>query len=423
MSPFEQYPILFGNFWLVFLQVWWFVLPFVLLSFLLNLWLFYLKLRTLKLMSWSLLEIQVPREILRTPKAMEQIFAALAAIWPAVNFYEKWWKGKVIEWASFEMVGISSKVNFFIRIPTPYRNLIEAAIYAQYPGAEIKEIMDDYTSFLPEVLPNRTYDTFSTNFMLAREDAYPIRTYEYFEDIEEERRLDPLAAVTEVMSRLKEGEFIWIQILVQPTMEDWKKKADDVISEFIGDKKNGSGKKNIADHLFDSYVKVIGAPFNSSEDKPNNVEKKQEAPKNLMQQLTPGKRDVVEAIEEKTSKIGFRTNIRFIYIDNRSSFTRSNVSAIIGALQQFNTKNLNALRPDPKTTSIVKGLFKERRSFVRKRRLYNLYKLRAFAKKSFIMNTEELATIFHFPSSVIVAPRLERAEAKKGGPPSNLPIG
>ncbi|MDP1689343.1 MAG: hypothetical protein Q8L47_04430 [bacterium] len=421
MSLFEQFPILFGNFWLVFREVWWFVLPFLLLSFLLNLWLFYLKLRTLQQMSWSLLEIQVPREILRTPKAMEQIFASLAAIWPAINFYEKWWKGKVVEWASFEMVGVSSKVNFFIRIPTPYRNLIEAAIYAQYPGAEIKEIMDDYTSFLPEVLPNRTYDTFSTNFMLAREDAYPIRTYEYFEDIEEERRLDPLAAVTEVMSRLKEGEFIWIQILVQPTMEDWKKKADDVINELIGEKKPVI--RNIADILFDSFTKIIGAPFTSSEAVPAKVEKKQETPKNLIQQLTPGKKDVLIAIEEKTAKIGFRTNIRFIYIDNRASFTRSNVSAIVGALQQFNTKNLNALKPDPKTFSAVKGLFKERRSFIRKRRLYYLYKLRAFSAKSFIMNTEELATIYHFPSSVIVAPRLERAEAKKGGPPANLPIG
>lgn len=420
MSPLEQLGWLLGIFWSVMGEVWWLVLPVVLFGIFSNLWLFYLRLVSLQKMSWSMLEIHIPREVLRTPKAMEQIFAALAAIWPGVTFFEKWWAGKVVGWMSFEMVGVAHGVHFFIRTPSNYRNLIEAAVYAQYPEAEINEIPDDYTNLVPEVLPNQTYDLFGTNFSLGRDDAYPIRTYQYFEDPEEERRLDPLAAVTEVMSRLKEGEMIWLQLLVQPTTEDWKQKSDDVVNELAGE--NKSSKKNPIEALVDFIVQLIKAPFVPPEFGSGEV-KKSDAPKNLIMYLTPIKKDVIKAIEEKSSKLGFKTNIRFIYIDNRASFTRANVSAVVGAMQQFNTKHLNALRPDSKTFTVVTGLFKERRSFVRKRRIFYYYKQRMFAPKSFIMNTEELATIFHFPASVVEAPRLGRLESKRGTPPSNLPIG
>ncbi len=422
MDPFEQITWLLSIFWSIFKEVWWIVLPFLLFSILSNLWLFYLRITNLQKISWSLLEIHVPKEILRTPKAMEQIFASIAAIWPGISFFDKWWKGKIVEWISFEMVGVAKGVHLFIRLPSAYRNLMEAAIYAQYPGAEINEIHDDYTNLLPAQLPNRTYDIYGTNYILAKEDAYPIRTYEYFEDPEEERRLDPLAAITEVMSRLNAGELIWIQLLIQPTAEDWKKKSDEVINEMIGEKKQVS-KSNALDSVVDFSLKLLRAPFSPPEFSPATIEKKPDPPKNQMMFLTPMKRDVLKAIEEKTAKIGFKTNLRFIYIDNKASFTRVNVSAIFGALQQFNTKHLNALKPDSKTVTSVKGLFKERREFIRKRRIFASYKNRFFAKKSFIMNTEELATIFHFPASVVEAPKLGRVEAKKGEPPSNLPIG
>jgi hypothetical protein len=50
-----------------------------------------------------------------------------------------------------------------------------------------------------------------------------------------------------------------------------------------------------------------------------------------------------------------------------------------------------------------------------------------FAKKTknfkpFIMNIEELATIYHFPGTVATTPTLTRVEAKKGEPPANLPV-
>ena len=40
----------------------------------------------------------------------------------------------------------------------------------------------------------------------------------------------------------------------------------------------------------------------------------------------------------------------------------------------------------------------------------------------FTLNIEELATIYHFPGGVVTTLSMPRVEAKKGGPPVNLPF-
>jgi len=53
--------------------------------------------------------------------------------------------------------------------------------------------------------------------------------------------------------------------------------------------------------------------------------------------------------------------------------------------------------------------------------LYHSARLRLFAKKKIILNTEELATVYHIPSKVMEVPMLQRIPAKKVEPPSGLP--
>jgi len=42
--------------------------------------------------------------------------------------------------------------------------------------------------------------------------------------------------------------------------------------------------------------------------------------------------------------------------------------------------------------------------------------------KPYILTTEELATIYHFPGSVSTTPNLNRVPSKKAEAPSNLPL-
>lgn len=403
----------------IFLAFWWVIVPFFLFIVFRNLWLKYVRAEYLKSISWTTLEVKVPRSVLKTPKAMEIIFSELHAVYSGdPNFIEKYWRGKVENWLSFEIVGHAGGVYFFTRVPSLFRNLAEAAIYSQYPDAEISEI-DDYTDLLPSVLPNQTYDVWGADFILARESAYPIRTYIFYEAPVEEQRLDPMAAMTEVMSKLKPDETIWIQVLVRPAGDGWKKQAEELVNQLIGKKTAAGGKWHDFSWLFDLFRNFVRAFF-----EPPVWGEKEKAAAPAPASLTPGQQTAIKEIENKISKLGFETNIRFVYVDKKDSFTRANVAAVLGALRQFNTQNLNAFKINGQTATKAGWPFKARKEYLRKRAIFAAYKARKFPSSGAgsVLNTEELATVYHYPLMVTEAPMLRRLESKKGEPPVNLPI-
>ena len=404
----------------IFLSYWWIYSPIVLFLLFRALWLVYIQTLTAKAINWVLLEVKIPKEILKTPKAMEQFFAGLSGVKSGANFVEKWWEGKIQQWMSCEIVGKNGDIYFFIRTPVGFRNLVEANIYSQYPDAEIKEA-PDYVFDVPEDVPNKDYNLWGTEFVLVKEDAYPIRTYIAFEEQVEEKRLDPLANLAEVLSKLKDGEQIWLQYLVKPADDEWKKKGDALVAKLIGKKipsKEGPLWKAlvwVGQFFRDLIIGLYKIPEQLSADE------KKEAMASLMQYLSPGEKEVVAAIEMNLSKIGMDTAIRFIYIGRSDIFSRGNISAIIGTFKLFNTLNLNGFRPNKLASTSVDYFFKKRREYAQKRRLLNAYKLRMFTSKPFVLNIEEWATIYHYPTYIIEAPTVRRIEAKKGEPPIGLP--
>ncbi len=377
-------------------------------------------------------EIKVPKEILKTPKAMEQVFSSLIATYSfGLNSVDKYIDGKVESWISLEIMGHAGGVHFYIYTPSNFRNLIESAIYAQYPDAEIHPA-EDYTELFSPVLPNKVYDLWGTDFILARENYYPIKTYSFFEEEKEERRLDPIAVIAEAMSNLKEDEMIWLQVLISPTGEPsgdyWQKEGQEKIEEIAGRKVGGAKGSTLFDWARNLFWAPIEPPiWPEAEGK--------EAPATL-RFLHPAEQEVAKAISNKISKFGFETIIRFVYIDRRESFTRANVSAVMGAFQQFRTSNFNALKPDKRTITLKSGWlakfiskYKQLNEFSRKRRIFEAYRTRRFGKynkikpeKFSVLNTEELATVYHFPAIMVEAPHLRKLEAKKAGPPGELPI-
>ena len=201
----------------IFLEYWWFIPPVALFFIFRGLQLDYVRTKYINSLKWILLEIKIPKEVVKTPKAMEQIFAGLHGTEGAPNFVEKWFKGEVPDWFSLEIIGKGGDVHFLIRTLENYRNLVEAQIYAQYPDAEIAEV-EDYINILPKKIPSDDYDIWGTELLLTKEDAYPIRTYLYFfEAAKEEERIDPLASLSEILSSLSSDEHIWIQILISAT--------------------------------------------------------------------------------------------------------------------------------------------------------------------------------------------------------------
>ncbi len=387
-------------------------------------WLYYIYVSYLRSIKWVLLEIKIPAIIEKTPKAMEQIFAAAYGIYSfGFKFMQKYWEGHLREdWMSFELIGFAGGVHFYIRTPDSYRNMMESAVYSQYPGAEINEA-PDYQDLFPRTLPNQVYDIWGTDYHLVRDNSYPIRTYEYFEEAQEEKRLDPIAAITEAMSKLKNDEAIWIQIFISPTGpdagDDWKTDAEVLRDKLVGRKKPAKQgwPQKIGEFFKNLAIAVIEHPEWAEEPKKDET--------NKMLMMTPGEKNIIEGIETKISKLGFRTNIRFLYIDKRDSFTRSNVAAVMGTFHQFTAQDMNGFRPNLDTITIIRGnikYFKGTRVWYKKRRLWESYRRMYWPRRTSILNTEELATIYHFPTIVVEAPLLRRLGAKKGEPPAGLPV-
>lgn len=415
---------------------WWLVLPPFLFFIFWDLRTRYIRTRFINGIEWLMLEIKIPKEVLKTPKAMEQIFSEVYSSYSyGMSNIAKYLKGKVELWFSFELVGAAGGVYFYIRTPSRYRNLIESAIYAQYPEAEIHQA-EDYFELLPSVLPNKVYDIWGTDLVLIKESYYPIRTYSYFEEMIEERRLDPIAAIAETMSNLKTDEWLLLQILISPTGpltgNNWQEEGNEKINEISGKKADKGKKKGFGGALYEWMRNLFFAPVKYP-DWPGPKEKEAAA----MKFLNPYEQDIVKAIGGKISKLGFETIMRVIYLDRQDSFSPVNPSAAMGAIHQLNTANLNAFKPHPFLKSwitenwfteifpkykLLRELYAKKRIFryCRQRRFGHYNKIRT--EKFPIFNTEELATLYHFPAIMVKAPRLRAVEARKGGPPAGLPV-
>ncbi len=137
----------------------------------------------------------------------------------------------------------------------------------------------------------------------------------------------------------------------------------------------------------------------------------------------------VEAIENKISKLAFKVCIRFVYVAKKDFFNKANMAAVMGAFKQFNTLDLNAFKGNSEAgTSAdqprIIPFIKKRREFIRKIAFVHRYINRKMSTNTqdFVLNIEELATIYHFPAIMVEAPSLRRLESKKGEPPAGLPI-
>ncbi len=415
------------------LGYWWIITPVALFFIFKELRLEYVRAKYINSREWSLLEIKIPKQVEKTPKAMEQIFAGLHGVQTTPNFVEKWFEGKRVPWFSLEILGIGGELRFLIRAEKKFRNLVEAQVYAQYPDAEINEV-EDYVANLPSKIPSDKYDAWGTELVLTKPDAYPIRTYPYFfeEAKKEEERIDPLASLSEVLNYLTPKEHLWVQILISPAEEDWKEEGEKLVEKLIGKKVKATKKGMMLEEahgwfeaLKETLHELFFGPLGPSSS--GREEKKEQSLESLMQYLSPGKKEVVSAIEKNISKLGFATLIRFVYWAESDIFSKANVSAIIGAFKQFNTQNLNGFKPNGKISPNIDYFFKNRRNFIRKTRVLDNYKKRYFPHREFkgrgfVFNTEELATIYHIPGVMVEAPVMPRVEAKKGGPPSGLPV-
>ena len=367
-----------------------------------TLWLAYLRAAYIqKNFDFVLLEIKLPRVIEKTPLAMELVLQSLYQFHPS-DWYDIWWKGEVQTWFSLEVVSIEGSVKFFIRTSRKFKRVIESHIYAQYPDIEVVEVKD-YVSLAPYTQEKDKWNLWGTEFILTKPDPYPIKTYvDYGLDqtlTPEEMKSDPITSVIEFLGSIGRGQQIWLQILVQPNAKRFKTPG-----------------KYFARHGWADEGKLLIKELQEkSADKEGPKQTKREG-------------EVVHAIERSLSKLGFDCGIRAIYIAKNEFFDRTMSAGVLTLFAHYGSQDLNGFKPKFYTSiSHPWEDYHDIRLKKKKERIFDAYVRRSYfyppyPRKPFVLNTEELATIFHFPGGVAETPTFTRIDSRKGEPPANLPV-
>lgn len=321
-------------------------------------------------------------------------------------------KGQVRSWFSLELVSIGGEIHFVIGTQKFFKNIVEAQIYAQYPEVEIVEV-PDYTKNIPYGLPGSDWELFGTEFTLSKEDAYPIKTYvQYGLDKavkEQETQTDPLTATLEFLGSIGPGAQVWIQILVMATKKRYRKPGT-----LFGKEDWKDNAKALIEKLM-KFDRVFRGGPDESFDLSRTM-------------LSPGERTVVEEVERSISKLGFDCGMRGIYLAKKDKFTPMNIVGLLGSVKQYNSLNLNGFKITNRTG--VKYPWQDPFGNITRRKkatMFDAYRRRSYfyspyIRKPFVLNTEELATIYHFPGRVATTPTLAKIESKRAEAPVDLPI-
>lgn len=397
--------------WRIMFGTWPIWLPVAALSLFFSSWLDYKRRQWINKQGSILLEVRLPRDIERSPAAMELV---LNGIWEDAvgSVTDVFLDGRVRDWFSLEIVSIGGQVKFYIWAFPKWKNTIQSRIYAEYPGAEIFEV-EDYSLKVAQD-PEKT-NMFGFTTALVKPDAYPIKTYIDYEldkgGKEQEEIVDPIVPLLEFLGSLKPDEQAWTQILIQAHRKEVFTKDAKIKPK--GDRTEGIKKelKNILEK--DAHAKP-------EKDKPatfQNISKTQE--------------DTYVAIERNAGKLAYDAMIRGLYIAPKDTFDKSKIGGLVGSFRQFGSSNLNGFKPDW-TTSITYAFTDlwDRKKNRNQREILEAYKRRSFFNlpfrhdhgKPYILTVEEIATIYHFPGAVAATPTLSRVPSRRAEAPSNLPV-
>jgi hypothetical protein len=327
-----------------------------------------------------LLMLEVPRTNDKKELAAEQMLAALHGILRTKR--ELKLSGTLQEHISLEVAAIGQRLRFYIWTPKHLQAFVEGQVYAQYPTVQIFEQEEDYA----DRQLNQTV-VHSCELSLTTDETIPIKTFPSFE-------VDPLAAITATLAKLdKEDEEMWIQIMARPVHDDWHRKGSRMVAKIKrGGGMFGSGVNSTMGYAAEAFAALIRPPAGTESKEP---------------ELSDRDKSRITAIQEKSNKLGYQVKIRLVYAGHDQHTARLRMQALVGAFKQYNTTNLN-------------GFTAKSASFNRDKQLE--YQTRFFIDHGYILNIEELASLFHLPHTTVETPNIVWATTKTAEPPPNVPI-
>lgn len=358
-----------------------------------------------------LLELRMPRDTMKTPMAMESVFSALHLGPGEATWWKKFILGQSRPWFSLEIVSLGGRVHFYIWTRDAYRRAIESALYAQYPGMEIIEV-EDYSRLVdPSHAPQQVV---GFEYVKRAPQAKPIRTYIDFgldRPQKPEEQVDPLAQIVELLGSLGPHEQLWCQIIIRTHKGErygkkdytWKDEAEEAVREI---------REATTTEM--EYVDANG-----------KVQKSKGFPN-----PTKGQMELMANIQRNAGKLAYDAGIRVLYTAPEQHYQGIVGGYIVGFFKPFNSEGGNGLGVTEDWSNKYSDYpWEDPHGHHQAHSMHlmvEMYRRRAFFHSPYIgsysvMSTEELATLFHVPSSTVATPNMPRIQSTTGGAPVNLP--
>lgn len=344
----------------------------------------YRQIDSIKAIESVLLILEIPKANDKSELAAEQLFASLHGI--LRDRVELKRNGGFQEHLSFEIASVDGQIRFYVWVPKNLQSFVEGQIYSQYPSVQIHTADEDYVAH-----ERRHSVVYTSDLTLTDSEFLPIKTFQSFE-------VDPLAGITGTLAKLEStGEELWVQVLVRPIADDWHKASD----SWVKTVKNGNPLAILTGEGFN--LRWVGGLFAALAKPPEQGSLTAGAPKELSER---NKTRIAEA-EKKATKLGYQVKIRMAYLGESTSNAKQRMQAIVGTFKQYNSTNLNGFR-------MTGGSFKKED--------LAKYKARLFIDRGYILNIEELASVFHLPHTNVETPNIVWASNKTAEPPAKLPV-
>ena len=304
---------------------------------------------------------------------------------------------------SFEIVAVDGFVKYYAVVPAVLTETVKQAILTSYPTARLEETEVE-NIFSRDGMDNsegagNQYN--AENFVsggelvMKKEVEYPILTFQ-------EMKWDAQLALLNAFSKVRIGEGLGLQVMFRPLDSSWSKNAETKIKNIKSGKKGFSGKgSNLPIRILYLLTDIIRAPFEvPDEHKKDKDEHNSE--------LSQKKQEEIQAIDTKAKFPAFECLIRIVAHSKSKARSEGLVGGVVAAFSQFDSPNSNGFKYDlsKKVDQLVTDY---------------IFRFFPVSNKKIVLNTQELATIFHLPSQAsIPSSGVERQMTKQVDGPASL---
>ena len=300
-----------------------------------------------------------------------------------------WFSGRSDQF-SFEIVANHNKISFYISAPQGRARYLEQQIQAYYPEALIEEV-EDYNIFSLQ-------GSVAVGYIKTLKDyIFPIKTYQKMD-------VDPLNSIINILSKLGKDESLVIQYTVRSALKSWHGRTRKIVRAI--NKKNSVKDGLKSSNSLGRILNLFGSLLPNTSKGKDSQGLDSKGPE--IKKLSAIEEEMMKAIEEKNLKTGLNVNIRVLACTPSREHSKVYLENISSAFMEYNNHSY--------------GNVFSRLSIKNSKRLITDIIYRRFQEKiSFLLNSEELASVFHFPLKNTETPNIDWLTAKIAPAPANLP--